>query len=57
MTKDLHALVSAADARSLARQGDDAVRMAAERAGKVDVSFGTLGSPLGELFVDRKSVV
>jgi methylated-DNA-[protein]-cysteine S-methyltransferase len=51
MTKDIRALVSAADARWAAQAADDSVRAAAERAGEVDVALGTLDSPIGELFV------
>ena len=51
MTTDLRSLISAADARALARAADDELRRAAEDAGGVDVATASVGSPVGELFL------
>jgi len=44
-------MVTAADARVKARSADELVRAAADRDDLIDVAVGTVGSPIGELFV------
>jgi len=48
---ELRTMVTAADARVKARSADELVRAAADRGGLIDVAVGTVGSPVGELFV------
>jgi methylated-DNA-[protein]-cysteine S-methyltransferase len=48
---ELRTMVTAADARVRARSADELVRAAADRGGLIDVAVGTVGSPVGELFV------
>ena len=48
---ELRTMVTAADARVKARQANELVRAAADRNGLIDVAIGTVGSPIGELFV------
>lgn len=50
-TNDIRSLVSAPEARALARSADHRVRLAAEVAGEIDVSIGTVDSPIGQLFI------
>jgi methylated-DNA-[protein]-cysteine S-methyltransferase len=48
---ELRTMVTAADARVRARSADELVRAAADRDDLIDVAVGTVGSPVGELFV------
>ena len=48
---ELRTMVTAADARVRARSADELVRAAADRDDLIDVAVGTVGSPIGELFV------
>jgi len=48
-------MVTAADARVRARIADELVRAAADRDDLIDVAVGTVGSPIGELFVAMTS--
>jgi methylated-DNA-[protein]-cysteine S-methyltransferase len=50
-TSDLRTIVSAAEAHGRARRLDEQLRTAAEADGLIDVAVGTVGSPIGELFV------
>ena len=48
---ELRTMVTAADARAKARSADELVRAAAHRDRLIDVAVGTVGSPIGELYV------
>ena len=48
---DLRTMVSVADAEARARLADERFRAAADQRGLIDVALGTVGSPVGELFV------
>jgi methylated-DNA-[protein]-cysteine S-methyltransferase len=48
---ELRTMVTAADARAKARSADELVRAAADRDRLIDVAVGTVGSPIGELYV------
>jgi methylated-DNA-[protein]-cysteine S-methyltransferase len=50
-SSDLRTMVSVADAAIRARLADDRLRAAAGEDGLIDVAIGTVGSPVGELFV------
>jgi methylated-DNA-[protein]-cysteine S-methyltransferase len=50
-SSDLRTMVSVADAAVRARLADDRLRAAAGEDGLIDVAIGTVGSPVGELFV------